>query len=218
MAEQTVDPEFFHSGVSVMLQVRDSPEGKYTTFFRGYKNKDYLILDHPVKEGKLAPIADDTPCIIRFIHEGNIIGFRSRVLGVIRTPYPLIFLRYPQSVEMSRLRKFDRYPVKIEVVCAPRKLNGLVDSYPRDNILNLSAGGCQIEAFEHFLRDQTIFLTVFLPEQGKINDLEAEVKRVDKKGDKFILGIAFADLLDPGYEKIRAFLHTLEAFRVRAGL
>jgi hypothetical protein len=54
-----------------------------------------------------------------------------------------------------------------------------------------------VETGESYDKGTFVFLTVFLPEQGRMDDVEAEVKRVDKKRDQFLWGLAFADILDP---------------------
>jgi c-di-GMP-binding flagellar brake protein YcgR len=213
---QMVDPEIFCPGVPAVMEVSEAGKKKYTTYFRGYKSKQYLILDHPTSSGKSIHIPDGTAVIIRFIHEGSIIGFRTTAICNAKAPSPLIFLRFPQAVESSRLRKSERYPVSIECICSGKRLSGAVDSHPRATVLNLSEGGCMVEAIGDYDKGTLVFLTVFLPEQGRVDDVEAEVKRVDKKGDRLLLGLAFADLLDPGFEEIRGYLNMLKTYRVRA--
>ena len=211
-----VDPEIFCPGVPAVLEVSETGKKKFTTYFRGYKTKQYLILDHPLSVGKPIHIPDGSSVVVRFIHEGSIIGFRTTAICHSSAPSPLMFLRFPQAVESSRLRKSERYPVSIECICSGKRLMGAVDTYPRATMLNLSEGGCMVEAVGDYDQGTFVFLTVFLPEQGRVDDVEAEVKRVDKKGDRFLLGLAFADLLDPGFEEIRGYLNLLKTYRVRA--
>ena len=162
------------------------------------------------------PVGDDTQCIIRFISEGEIIGFRSIITSLIRNPAALIFLKYPKTVESSKLRQSDRYPVHIETVCALKKLEGDIDAYPKSIMLNLSEGGCLLECIESFDKSAIVYLTVFFPERPPILDLTCEVKRVDKKGNDFHLGMAFVDLLDPNFEEIQDYIHLLKSYKVRA--
>ena len=199
-----------------MIEVNGAEKNKFTTYFRGHKTKQYLIMDNPITGGKPVPVPDGSPVVVRFIHEGSIVGFRSMVICQSLAPSPLVFLRFPQEVESTRLRKSERYPVSIDCVCSGKRLSGMVEGFPRSTVLNLSEGGCMVEAGESYDKGTFVLLTVFLPEQGRVDDVEAEVKRVDKKGDRFMLGLAFADLLDPGYEEIRAYLNLLKTYRVRA--
>ncbi|MFH1092479.1 MAG: flagellar brake protein [Pseudomonadota bacterium] len=216
MPQEPFDPDIFHPGNPAVIELRESIKGKFTTFFRGYKSKAFVIIDHPVQDGRLIPLTEDEPCVVRFIHQGNIIGFRAQVINFVRRPTALIFLRFPESVESSALRKSQRYPVKLEAVVAGRRLRGALEGQARIHLLNLSLGGCMVESYEPYEKGSLVYLTILLPDQGQINDVELEVKRADKKGDKFILGCQFADMLDPGYEKLKDYVHILEAFQVRA--
>ena len=211
-----VNPEIFHPGVPAVIQIQGIRNAKLTTFFRGYNNKQYLIIDHPLHGGRPINLTDDTPCIVRFIHEGEVIGFKSRVMAQVRSPAMLVFLKYPTSVETSMLRKSSRYRVQIEVVVAPRKLFGDLDTYPKVTMLNLSEGGCMVESYEEYEPGTPAYMTVFLPEQGRVDDVETMVKRCEKHGDMFRLGLAFNDLLDPNYEQVKGYLHLLESYQVRA--
>jgi hypothetical protein len=118
-------------------------------------------------------------------------------------------------VETSDIRKSQRYPVRINSVVALKQLNGTVDTYPMSHVLNVSAGGCLVEAPEPFSPGQTVFATIFLPDSVRVDDLENIVKRCEKKGDRFRLGLEFADVLNYGYDQIQTFLQSLEAFQVR---
>ena len=208
-----VDPEIFHPGVAVVIQPTTQYREKLTSCFRGYKGKEYIILDAPLRGGVPLNLGENTPCVVRFIYEGQIVGFKTYVLAQTRTPYPLVFLSFPDSVETSDIRKSQRYPVRINSVVAPRKLNGAAENYPVSYVLNVSAGGCLVETAEPFSLGQTLFATIYLPDSLKVNDLETIVKRCVKKGDNFRLGLEFADVLDYGYEQIQTFLQSLEAFQ-----
>ena len=213
---ELVNPEIFRPGTPAIIEIRGYPKSRFQTFFRGCKYNQFLIIDHPIKDGRPVPIGDDTQCIIRFISEGEIIGFRSIVTSLIRNPEALAFLKYPKSVETSKLRQSDRYPVHIDTVCALKKLDGGIEAYPKSMMLNLSEGGCLLECIESFNKGDIVYLTIFIPERPPIHDLACEVKRIDKKGNDFLVGMAFVDLLDPDFEEIQGYIHLLKSYKVRA--
>jgi len=210
-----VNPEIFVPGSPVVIEIRDYAKTKVTSFFRGNKGREYLIVDHPKLNGRLLPLVINTPCILRFIHEGEIIGFSSIVLATIRTPSPLMFLEYPTSVETSRLRKSDRFPVNIETICTTQKLEGPINGLERSVIRNISEGGCMIETKESFEIEQNIHLTILPPEQETIHNLEVQVKRCEKKGEFYYIGTEFTDMMAESYEQVKSFLHLIEAFHSR---
>jgi c-di-GMP-binding flagellar brake protein YcgR len=203
-------------GVPGVIEVRDKTRKKYTTFFRGLRAKAYVIMDHPLEDGRPVPMADGTVCVVRFIHEGHIHGFLSRVMALVRKPAPLIFLEYPEDVETSKLRKYDRYPVHLAAALARDKSNGRLPDPPPCLVLNISAGGCMLRSEEPYTKGTFLFMSVQLPEIGWVHDIEVEVMRSEIQDGAAQLGLAYMDLLDPNYERVKGFLHMLQAFQVRA--
>ena len=211
------DLDVFQPGTQVVIELGDPNKlGKATSVLRGLKRDQFLLLDLPQQGQTSTLLQAGAQCIVRFIHEGRIIGFRSRVIGMLNEPEGLLFLQFPNHVESSKLRKHDRFPVEIDAVCATERLDGLVDAYPRDIVLNLSEGGCMVSAFESFAKNAIVHITFFLPRQGQVNDVEAEVKRLAPKGEKYLLGLEFTDYLDPGYSVVRDYVKLLQSYRVRA--
>ena len=208
------EPEVFLPGLQVVLQPSYSATTRLTAFIRGCKEQEYLILEPPNKQA-LKFFPEETACIVRFIREGKAIGFQTHVLGVIRSPFPLIFLSFPDGIESAKLRNSVRYPVKIETVCAPKKLAGALEGHPRATMLNISSGGCLIEALEEFERKTTLYLSFELPNQGRINDLPAEIRSCEKQSDKFLHGLAFSEGSSENYRKVTQYLNSLAALRIR---
>ena len=214
MAEETaLDPEIFLPGLPVTFDAPKAMNFKGSSFIRGFKDKQYLIVDHPVQNNLPAILTDGTPCIIRFIKNGSVYGFKSQVLSTVKKPCYLVFLTFPEKIESSCFRSDERYPIKLEVVCAGHKLEGQVETHPRDWTMNLSRGGMLINAYEPFERWANIYVTIFLPDQGQINDLMVQVRKTEKKGNKFLLGVSFADQKAPNYQEVRKFLEHVDSLR-----
>jgi len=158
---------------------------------------------------------EETQCIVRFIREGNAFGFRTHVLGVIRNPFPLIFLSFPEKIESAKLRNSVRYPVNIETVCAMKMLAGGLAGHPRGTMLNISSGGCLIESPEEFDRKTIFNLSFELPGQGWIYDLSAEIRSCEQQNDKFLHGLAWSNGPSENLQKVTQYLNSLEALRIR---
>ena len=209
-----VDPKIFKPGIPAAIQVQDYVRTKFSTLFRGYKSKHFIMADHPRRDGLLLPLQDDTKCIVRFIHEGSIIGFQSRVLVTTTRPFPLFFLAYPDSIETSTLRKYQRFPVKIPVVLTRDEIG---EKNQRKSIaLNLSEGGCLVESFEEFSPGENLLAAFLLPEMGRVDKVEVEVRRCERRGNCFLIGLQFFNFFDEGYKEVRGYLNLLEALQVRA--
>ncbi len=74
--------------------------------------------------------------IIRYLQSGAVMGFQTNILNVSYSPFPLLFLDYPEKVEAVSLRKHRRIDCLFPVAVAlgTRTCTGM--------LTNLSAGGC----------------------------------------------------------------------------
>jgi c-di-GMP-binding flagellar brake protein YcgR len=209
-----VNSDIFKPGLPVVLESAEIPKTKLTSYIRGVKDQDYLIIDHPKLNGRLVPMSEDSSCIVRFIHQGKVIGFRSKVESTLLRPRALIFLQFPEEIETAKLRKSDRYPVQLEAWCATEKRNGRPPTDHRDHVLNISQGGCMVAVRDDYPMGGKVYLTVLLPELPPVNDLPTIVKRSVRKKDFFEIGLEFVDHSEPAYHKIQSFLNVLATFRV----
>ena len=75
--------------------------------------------------------------IVRYLHSGEVLGFRSRVLEQIERPFRLTFLSYPTTVERLNLRKSERVSCTL-----PATLN-IGDKVLSGIVTDLSSGGCR---------------------------------------------------------------------------
>lgn len=216
MTHPATDPEIFVPGLRILIEIPYISHVKFESFLRGHQAGQYLILDHPIHNGTPVPLSEDAICVLSYIHQGQQIGFRSTVLAVVKKPYPLIFISFPDSIDSSRLRASDRFPVRIETIYSQEPLRGLVEGRDRAVTLNISAGGCLVECLQPFDVDERIYLTIFLREPGPVHDLPGQVRRSDAKGEKYWVGISFLDLDSPGYQDVSKFLQRLKTLQVRA--
>jgi hypothetical protein len=173
--KKTLSISHFVPGNPVMLEKGDLSKenrAKATTRLVGVMESPNLIfLEAPqTAEGSFFG-SNDTYCVVRFIYDGDAIGFRARVERVLNDPVPLVVLGYPREYEGIAVRKADRIVCNIpmqlmgcsvpEVPLKPQvQLQGGCTSKPFlpsavpyvGRIVNLSEGGCQI-ALPQFSQD-----------------------------------------------------------------
>ncbi len=208
--------ESFQPGLQLIMEAPDLHKIKFQTVLRGLKSDQYLVLDHPSHKGQPVNLPQETACVVRFIHKGRIIGFRSQVVAALRKPYPLLFLTYPKEVETSKIGRADRYPVNIETTCTPDAGVKSTDKAPQGRMLNISLGGGLIRCPTAFEKGRHIFITINLQEFGRIIDLPVEVKRCETQGEEYLLGVSFSAPEHPGFERVGQFLQRLETLQIRA--
>lgn len=110
---------------------------RFKTEFLGMERGRYLILRIPRIPGVTEHLYPDKAVTLRFVHEGHIFGFSSEVVWVMNAPFKLLFLRYPEEVEILNLRGCQR------VDCFLPTAIKFKEDWHQGVILNISCGGCQ---------------------------------------------------------------------------
>jgi c-di-GMP-binding flagellar brake protein YcgR len=189
---------------------------RYYSAMRGYKQEQYIIIDHPEHNKRLLPLEEGMVCMVRYIEGGLACGFKSQVLGTALRPYPLAFLDFPNQVESSNLRQEERYPVSLAGSFVKESTEENSAQTPQVcDVINISGGGCLITSPESIETETTLLLTISLPEEGDAEGMETEVKSCVKSDSEYSLGLNFSDLLNPAYKKVTAYLDNLRKLQVR---
>ncbi len=183
---------------------------KLQSFFVGYISKRCVIISFPLVPDVNRPLLLEhlykgNTMTVRYIHFGTVLGFTTEILHVAFTPYPLLFLKYPERIESFNLRKDDRvaclFPVSLVLheVCL---LGGLSD---------ISRSGCNIVLP---VNDQTLSVQIgdqlvlhcpllFASEQMGI---ACSVKQLSKNDTKVSLGLMFTEVPADVLARINAYI------------
>ncbi len=154
------------------------------------------------------------PCVVRFIHEGNVFGFSAYIIAPIRQPFPLVFLTYPDELESLNLRTNPRYPVRIEATYTYQTPEGSAPGMGTGLILNISEGGCLLEGEQFFDPGSRLTLSFTIPPQETVQELEVEVKRLRKKGEHAHLGLTLITPSETNARKINDYLARMKSLRI----
>ncbi|MBW2090850.1 MAG: flagellar brake protein [Deltaproteobacteria bacterium] len=206
----------FSPGLKLIIEFPSIFNNKFNSIFRGFKQNQYIIIDHPIHNNLQVQLESGIVCMVRFIEAGRACGFESEIIDLAKHPYPLVFLKYPTSIESSALRSEERYPVKLNVVFSQEKEAESKNERLKGEILNLSQSGCLLGSPEPFPLDSFLYLVIPFPEHGLAVDLEGEVKNCQKMGEIYHIGLKFSDSLQPVHNIVAAYLDNLKLLRVRA--
>lgn len=110
---------------------------RFKTEFLGMERGRYLILRIPRIPGVTEHLYPEKAVTLRFVSEGHIFGFSSEVVWVMNAPFKLLFLRYPDEVEILNLRGCQRVDCFLPTALKFR------EDWLQGVILNISCGGCQ---------------------------------------------------------------------------
>jgi len=138
--------------------------------------------------------------IIRYLHEGRVFGFKSRLLGAASAPSELLFIEYPQKTEHYDLRLKKRIqcfiPAKIKID-GQEILAAIVD---------ISESGCRClikpvedklweESLPSFQKDAILEMICQFPDEDIEQAFNVTIKNVIEEERKISLGLSF-DTID----------------------
>lgn len=167
---------------------------RFKTEFVGMERGRFLILRVPRIPGVTEHLYPEKAVTLRFVHEGHIFGFSSEVVWVMNAPFKLLFLRYPDEVEILNLRGCQR------VDCFLPTALKFKEDWRQGVILNLSCGGCQVvveervgQALPVCAMDDTVMLEFRLVGSEQSIMVGGLIKSVNLSERRLFLGIKFDD-------------------------
>jgi hypothetical protein len=206
-----INENIFFPGLPLSIELPLLEKIRCASFFRGSKEHQYVLIDHPLHNGFPARMEENKSCVVRFISEGNVFGFSGHILSVIRHPFPLVFLTYPNQLESINLRTTPRYPVRIEASYAHQPQEGSAPESGTGLIINISEGGCLLEGKDFFDPGSRLTLSFTIPPQEPVQELEVEVKRVKKRDEQAHLGLTFITPSESNARKINDYLARMKS-------
>ncbi len=165
----------------------------------GWKEGSFVLSTLPYVEGRPLESTEGTPCVVRYLHDGKVVGYRSEIRACQMYPEPLLFLSYPDRIDEILLRKHPRIHVQQPVTVLPlqeaRPGQGMFRPMPVVGLLkDLSVTGCRIviPATETSLGAGTVVQLEFeLPGIGHVANLAGMVRNAAATRQGLIVGVEF---------------------------
>lgn len=180
---------------------------RFTANLLGWIRPDYLLISATYDRGIMF-LQIGTKIIARFLFEGQIYGFETKLVYKQSDPQPIWFLNFPNYIEVINLRDSSRYPVTCEV----KDKEGII-YFTRD----ISEGGASLIynkkdfRFDKNLGDN-LTLNFKLPDGIDINGLNAEIVRKYSDSNQQMFGVSFnKDNIDE-LKKISLYISKLKDF------
>lgn len=140
MAQYALDTE---KGISIKLgtQVKIEIEGvgiRLRGTLVGMEPGEYLIvkLQDATFDGLKDGLFQGNKIIVRYVYEGSVFGFLSKLIETILTPIKLLYIEYPRIIENFDLRSQKRMDCFLPSSIIIR------DEERQGSILDISEGGC----------------------------------------------------------------------------
>lgn len=185
-------------GARIHLQPAGKPTAdRYDVAVRGWDEGRFVLIDMPEGKGALETFKVGSEWVARSILLGKAYGFKTEVAKTQFDPKPLVFLRYPDSIEALAIRKHERVSTFAIGSLTSVAENGEVGDSVECVMRDLSRGGCLVEADVNLSVGDKVALTFALPNGEKVAQIPGEVRNIRPSEEKrFAAGVMFSEHAD----------------------
>lgn len=191
---------FLSVGLSLQLSLpQDETRAQYGSSVLGWKHRSWIVCEWPFHLGQPIPCAVGTLCVLRYIYEGKMIGYRTEVLSAQMQPFPFLLLAFPSAVEEVPLRKHGRVLAQ-EPIVLTRVQDGTSSSRTEPQarigglLTDLSAAGCAVlipRPVQEFYMGMVMRLEFEIIGTGHVNNLTGVIRNLSMQADATQLGFEF---------------------------
>jgi c-di-GMP-binding flagellar brake protein YcgR len=186
--------------------------GSYGSTLVGMERNRYLICTAPPLPSLWAVLNEWNQIIVRYVVQGTVYGFKCSLLGVTEKPERLVFLSYPENIEVVNLRQHERVSCLI-----PGEMK-LEEKTFRGALVDLSMGGCRFvfssndDGDKQAIRlKKEAYLSCQMPGLQTSHVLSMTVVSIVAKGRRVSVGGSFKELDPAVVDTIQNYLATAEA-------
>ncbi len=203
-------------GATLKLQIHGT-DARLTSELVGVEEDKYLIIKMPPipSVGTVSSLSGlfckGNTVVVRYMHNGTLFGFKSRVYHVIIDPVKLIFLEYPKKIEDYNLRSHRR------VDCYLPASVGVAGNTIEGAITDISREGCHFTMEKSKVKrlilqiDKGVDVSFQLPGVGKKLTIAAKQKTIKKDKNNINIGVEFINMDNKTEERLYDFLSTADA-------
>lgn len=103
----------------------------------GWVEDEFVVLQAPLTPGIRSRVTANSQMAVRYLHEGDLIGFRAEYIDFLIRPIPLLLISYPERFEVHSLRDSKR--LSCSCMASLTVKGGLYNGL----LVDLSRGGCR---------------------------------------------------------------------------
>jgi c-di-GMP-binding flagellar brake protein YcgR len=195
MVNRNEDAEGFSVGVHLHLQTAVATgKDRFDITIRGWEEGKFVLADMPDEKKSAEIFRIGSEWVARYILSGKAFGFKTHVIKVQFDPKPLVFFRYPESIEALTIRKYKRINIFLIGSIERTAKDGTVQDKVECVIRDLSRGGCLIDTRTNLSAGDKVLASFVLPNGASVDKMPGEVRNVRASGDDhFAGGIMFSE-------------------------
>ncbi len=184
------------TGCPIFVEL-DEAKDKLFSKIVGFQDGKYIIISQPTSSNEMSPrLRIGSTAVVKYVHEGSIIAFRSPVVDQIQNPDKLVFINFPKEVTRQNLRSQKRY------ICnyAARIQIGTETAEARLEDISLGGSCCSVDnvAVSHLGKPPTVGdsveLSVQQPGSSSWDRLVGRVSNTFGRADRTHYGVAFEQI------------------------
>ncbi len=196
-------------GNQLLMEV-DEVNYTVNSLFIGYKKDEYFLTTLPSKFGTIKQkLFPGNHVVIKYLHQGTVYVFPTKIMDIISKPTPLIVFIYPKFIQSVVLRAMKRAESCIPTQTTINKTNrgGII----RDITINGCC--CHFRTVpgkpRQFQLDRPIKLECQFPGIEGGLELEGAIKNIQKKEGQNVLGIKFNQISSYSEKIIIEYLYSI---------
>jgi len=187
---------------------------RFKSILIGMKPGEYLIFELPrdaFSGNNKSIFFSGNSIIVRYLHDGTVFGFQSKIIDALSAPRKLLFIEHPKIIARYELRSKKRVdcflPAKIEIM----------DKEKQGVLTNISEKGCryQIKALKSeqlpsVQIDENLTLKFqFAGVEGE-KPVSGKIKNIKKDEREMVLGIEFHEISPEVQNMINQYISNIE--------
>jgi hypothetical protein len=174
----------------------------------GMKMDSYVIIEHSLSGTALQPIQPNDRIWGRSSH-GMLFRFRTRVIGILATPLPLLFVAPPDYFEEVNVRARERRKVFLPAVFSD-PMDLARSRVGEGFVLDLSETGCQVSSGIRLPDDRDLQMSFQVPWTKEKFLTKARIIRSELTTEGFRSGVRFLEMDGPTQERLKHLLEFLQ--------
>lgn len=207
-------------GVVIGTRMLIEPAGmgdRFKSEFVGMVRGGFIIVRVPRIPGINEFLYVEKKITVRYVHEGNVYGFESEVLWNQTSPFRLLFLRYPETVEILNLRRCQRVDCYLPVKIGMGEEDGQYTEL-EGMMLNLSCGGCQLVldatsgGLPTIAVDTELVVQFRMFGSDKLVRIKGQAKNINVNKQRMYLGLMYSDLSDDVRDGIDNYVNNVAEY------
>ncbi len=173
------------------IQIKIEGLGTAQTYLVGMVPGEFFIIPTPLLANIGSKLFEKNHIIVRYICAGRVYGFRCTLIELIKKPYRLSILSYPDTIECINLRKHERIPCFIDSQIA------IGGGFHNGNVTDISMGGCSFEflasgdELPQCKMNDTVSIAIRFDAEEAAAVFDATVRNVRVDTQKMIAGLSF---------------------------